>query len=298
MRRVHRISMSVLPCEGTDGHQMHLERQCPDNSDLHDSDACWICFTDDNTDVLVKPCSCPRRVHASCLARWQLQCAGRQEESRCRFCSAALPDWRSNIAPSVPQPAVPVMSIHHNNRTYWLEVHPGTEGQVRFEEEVRHLLGLDDTQSFDITFECKVPGTGNSMELQGLKAFDAAVFCASISAAERAKLDHDIGGIPFDLREASTSSAGSWGTDNGRPAGSARDAPGGRWRGDGASRPAAAARRHGGCGHGRSSTAKRLIVSRMLQRLCFCVGPVNDARAAGPAATAPRARQRAAAVTG
>jgi len=42
-------------------------------------------------------CKCPgRHAHKSCLAKWQLQCLGKSEEKYCRFCDAALPDWRES----------------------------------------------------------------------------------------------------------------------------------------------------------------------------------------------------------
>eukprot|EP00951_Prasinocladus_malaysianus_P045601 scaffold610712_cov42-Prasinocladus_malaysianus.AAC.1 len=47
------------------------------DSDSDDKEACWICLdegTDD--DGLVSNCKCPRKAHAKCLARWQLQSAG------------------------------------------------------------------------------------------------------------------------------------------------------------------------------------------------------------------------------
>lgn len=157
------------------------------------AEVCWICFeAEKRGEPLVAPCSCPRRVHRRCLARWQLQSAGRTEETRCRFCNNVLPDWRESITPPDVRPAVPVMSIHFHNTTYWLEVRPGPEGLSKFQSEVRRLLGLSDNQDFDITFECKVPGTGSKMELRGLSAFDAAVYCASITAAERAKGERDL----------------------------------------------------------------------------------------------------------
>lgn len=157
--------------------------------DTSENEACWICLDSGEAgDMLIQPCSCPRHVHSKCLARWQLQSAGTKEETRCRFCDQVLPDWRPNITPEHLRPAVPVMSIHFNNNTYWLEVHPGPDGLRRFQSEVRQLLGLKDNQEFDITFECKVPGTaGSRCELKGLNAFDAAVYCASITAAERTK---------------------------------------------------------------------------------------------------------------
>jgi E3 ubiquitin-protein ligase DOA10 len=49
---------------------------------------CWICLEEasENGDhQLVSPCKCPRKVHPQCLARWQLQQAGRHEEKFCRY---------------------------------------------------------------------------------------------------------------------------------------------------------------------------------------------------------------------
>jgi hypothetical protein len=33
---------------------------------------------------MISPCKCPRKVHPQCLARWQLQQAGKHEEKYCR----------------------------------------------------------------------------------------------------------------------------------------------------------------------------------------------------------------------
>jgi len=57
----------------------------------HDSSAvpCWICLeagADDGGEMLL-PCKCPRPVHPKCLARWQLQSAGKTGE----FSSGAVP---------------------------------------------------------------------------------------------------------------------------------------------------------------------------------------------------------------
>lgn len=53
---------------------------------------CWICLDDTkDRDVLVSPCRCPRKVHPRCLARWQLQQAGRLEETNCRCANLESP---------------------------------------------------------------------------------------------------------------------------------------------------------------------------------------------------------------
>ena len=46
-------------------------------------DTCWICLTSDSEGSLVNPCRCPgKRVHAACMARWQLQKAGTRYDLR------------------------------------------------------------------------------------------------------------------------------------------------------------------------------------------------------------------------
>lgn len=45
-----------------------------------DGPCCWICLGgSDGGEPLLQPCSCPRHVHRSCLSRWQLQQAGKDE---------------------------------------------------------------------------------------------------------------------------------------------------------------------------------------------------------------------------
>lgn len=44
-------------------------------------DVCWICLTgpeDGNDEPLSRACGCPRAAHAQCIARWQLQQAGKR----------------------------------------------------------------------------------------------------------------------------------------------------------------------------------------------------------------------------
>jgi hypothetical protein len=53
-----------------------------------EGEQCWICLDDaseDGSRQLLSPCKCPRKVHPQCLARWQLQQAGRHEERFCRW---------------------------------------------------------------------------------------------------------------------------------------------------------------------------------------------------------------------
>lgn len=43
------------------------------------NEQCWICLeSGSTTHRLVRPCACPRFVHECCMARWQLQSAGKE----------------------------------------------------------------------------------------------------------------------------------------------------------------------------------------------------------------------------
>lgn len=95
-----------------------LSQMFPNHECFSEDDACWVCL-DGHSPInpLIKPCMCPSRlVHQSCLARWQLQQAGKTEEVSCRFCSAQLPDWRDTTA-ALPK-ATPIMTIVHNGESY------------------------------------------------------------------------------------------------------------------------------------------------------------------------------------
>lgn len=54
-----------------------------------EEDVCWICLcSSEKGEGLQSVCGCPRQCHPSCLARWQLQQAGK----RC-----ALPSFRGRV---------------------------------------------------------------------------------------------------------------------------------------------------------------------------------------------------------
>lgn len=80
---------------------------------------CYICLDDcaanDGTS-LMSPCQCPRKVHRQCLARWQLQQAGKAEEKHCRFCLSPLADWKVSLTPEPLKQEVkkanPVMVVY------------------------------------------------------------------------------------------------------------------------------------------------------------------------------------------
>ncbi|PNH11841.1 hypothetical protein TSOC_001276 [Tetrabaena socialis] len=149
-------------------------------------DACWVCLEgpSPSAGVLEHPCACPRGVHAKCLARWQLQSAGRDEECHCRFCKHELPDWRDILSPKVPS-APPVMAIVYDGKVVRLQVKPGKEGMEEFQRQVRQAFNLGEDVELDCVFDCRAPGTGEKIKLRGLESYSAAMHCAAVAAGER-----------------------------------------------------------------------------------------------------------------
>ena len=162
-------------------------------ADINEGDkTCWICLescSNDDSNAHFRPCSCPRLCHKACLARWCLQQAGKSEEKKCRFCYCELPDWRKNLTlqPGL-ESVVPKMGINFNGITHLVDVEPGEAGKEKFIAEVRNVLNMKPEQQFDVVFECRLPAriaSGNRVDLSGLTAYDAAVYCAALKAAER-----------------------------------------------------------------------------------------------------------------
>ncbi|KAK9815859.1 hypothetical protein WJX72_010869 [[Myrmecia] bisecta] len=147
---------------------------------------CWICLDSGKNDArLLQPCKCPRYAHAHCLARWQLQSAGSRKETHCEFCDCELPDWKETLTPVCGADAPAVMNVNFDGRTYSFEVRPGPDGYKQFTEAIRKAFSLPDDSELNITFTCDEPSTGSLLTLQGAGAYDAAVHCASVSAARR-----------------------------------------------------------------------------------------------------------------
>eukprot|EP00882_Tetradesmus_deserticola_P003050 GHRQ01003238.1.p1 GENE.GHRQ01003238.1~~GHRQ01003238.1.p1 ORF type:complete len:189 (+),score=33.77 GHRQ01003238.1:135-701(+) len=129
-----------------------------------DSDCCWICLCGQDAGELASVCSCPRRVHEKCLARWQLHSAGRREEKMCRFCGSALQDWKPHMSSGAK--VAPYMRVSFNGKTHKVQVQPGEDGAKEFEQQIRRMLTLPDDQEFDVIFHCRAPGTGASSTVQ------------------------------------------------------------------------------------------------------------------------------------
>lgn len=165
---------------------------------LEPSDSmCWICLERNCSSAgkLVQPCSCPRFVHEKCIARWQLQSAGRscvpfsyrravsadcdtrqtkvtqstcpalcREETQCRFCGRKLPDWKQKMTPDNVTPcATAVMAVVLNGKEHRITVEPGRNGRQQFEKEIRRLFSLSSDDELEFTFDCQTPGEGASL---------------------------------------------------------------------------------------------------------------------------------------
>ena len=172
-----------------DGVRLSPRRRSFDSSSSDDCPVCWICL--DMGGELVYPCRCPRMAHKACLARWQLQSAGTRKETHCEFCDSVLPDWKDALSgpkhnDGLSAPAV--MNVNFDGKTYSFEVEPGPDGYRKFTESIRMAFELPEDSELNITFTCDeptLPEVGSLLTLQGPGAYDAAVHCASLSAARR-----------------------------------------------------------------------------------------------------------------
>lgn len=184
----------------------HPLAQRPSNNGVHDAEHCWICLESAATAPLIQPCGCPRFVHEKCIARWQLQSAGkecvfnfrclrrtrsaaragllvrlngtpdplalRREEQQCRFCGAQLPDWKARMTPANVTPCrTAVMAVVLNGQEHRITVEPGDVGRRQFETEIRRLFSLSQEDELEFTFDCQAPGEGAYSSSPGTLSF-------------------------------------------------------------------------------------------------------------------------------
>lgn len=123
---------------------------------------CWICLGEDG--ILHNPCECPRHVHKACLAKWQINNIGREEEDHCRFCLQILPDWRTYFE---KENASNSQSTYFRVRLngYDKKLQVATDGFDSFEQQVREAFNIDERQGFDIVYTCKLPGAETTITL-------------------------------------------------------------------------------------------------------------------------------------
>jgi len=184
------------------------------------SKACWLCLCGEESGPLRRPCACPSMYsHPRCLARWQLQQAGHDEEQRCRFCREVLPPWTSAlaalqeaqcgaaggcgcdadsvagagiasssanslVAAAEPAPAIGFIKVIFNGQAMRVPCMPGADGKRIFTMMVRMMFDLPDDVDLDFTFELKVPQmlphSGGTVILKGIETFDAASTVAAM----------------------------------------------------------------------------------------------------------------------
>lgn len=60
-----------------------------------------------------------------------------------------------------------------------------TQGLASFQKQLQCITGMSELDCMQITFQCRAPETCEELNFKGISAFDAAIHCASISAAER-----------------------------------------------------------------------------------------------------------------
>ena len=98
--RTNRPALFPVALDRTVAANLKLTRPAPTPAHPSaDEEVCWICLEGSTNDKveLIRPCKCPRVVHARCMARWQLQCSGKDEELHCKFCNQDLPNWRKTL---------------------------------------------------------------------------------------------------------------------------------------------------------------------------------------------------------
>ena len=188
--------------------------RAPTRAPPADDEVCWICLEGSTNEKveLIRPCKCPRVVHARCMARWQLQCSGKDEEVHCKFCNQDLPNWRETLFRDVmdddteqaprrassnataeqhdrkPKPAPDSVNgdiiVKFNNMSFRCRVRTGQEGLDDFMKQIREKCKIpeDKMNCLNLTYRCKDPNTGTQMTLEGVNnsAFDAAVLCSAV----------------------------------------------------------------------------------------------------------------------
>lgn len=85
------------------------------------------------------------------------------------------------------RPVIPTQHTLPTPRSHLL-CRPGPDGLEHFLATLQ-AIGIKVASASQVTFLCRSPDTGEEMALKGLTAFDAAAYCASITAAKRMQRD-------------------------------------------------------------------------------------------------------------
>ena len=167
-----------------------------------DQPCCWICMEEEN---LLSVCSCPRPVHQLCLAKWQVNNIGGDEENRCRFCNSSFPDWRSTFTIPDEAPLKTSFRVVFNGQMHKIEVNE--HNYEDFVKEVRRIYNITDDQEFDVVYTCNVPNEKNKVMLNTSKdnkrqyIFQTAVHLAKCGSKKKPDdLNPEHQHKPFSLR--------------------------------------------------------------------------------------------------
>jgi hypothetical protein len=149
---------------------------------------CWICF--EECDEII-PCNCTQYVHSKCLAKWQIRKVGTDEEKICRFCDIELPDWRYVLRPDydeLSQHEVSIACSIRRGRPIQIAVMPDTPKET-FVEIVKAAFNTNDDVLEKFSFLCDIPDEDINITFQGIKCYEAMLFCARVSHHDKRKND-------------------------------------------------------------------------------------------------------------
>ena len=135
-------------------------------------ETCWICMDDTRKEKLIKPCSCPRYVHATCIAKWQFQKRNTYEESFCRFCHKLLRPWSLVLKDRVYEACV----ILNGSTTGNIAIHQSSPDRTSLlTEELSRLIGIDiNHMAVTVSFVCLNKGGVDSIIFNGIDSYHKA----------------------------------------------------------------------------------------------------------------------------
>jgi hypothetical protein len=154
-----------------------------------DIDTCWICFEECTEDI---PCNCSKRVHALCLAKWQIRNIGNPEEIICRFCNAELPDWKYILKPDYDQIKDTEVNLtcYIKNRCINIPIMHDTPKET-FIEII--TTAYDNPGIIDRFYYIgDIPSQNLHMVFKGIKYYDAILFFARVNQYEKPKLEPEL----------------------------------------------------------------------------------------------------------
>lgn len=185
----------ILSCFGIGSKKMNYKdmntviSSANEGDDLEDSDTenvCWICLCvkNDKNETLIKPCKCvgDMYVHASCLSKWQVHNIGKEEETTCRFCKEALPDWKNNFV--VKTNRIITLSVCTPSAVIQIQIDPikTPDFQTEFKRIITEEYGIS-SQHAKITFTTKLNNT--EITNNGLDNINKMIHLARYNAENR-----------------------------------------------------------------------------------------------------------------